>query len=105
MQLTPIMDPEALNRFLEADFPQLYTDGKVFEVVEVASGGIVMRLMPGERHLRPQADSADAAAVWFPTTGSLPVVELAETASATCSVRKEASRAATDAPSIFIDQT
>ena len=53
MQLTPIMDPEGLNRFLEADFPQLHTDGKVFEVAEVGPGAIVMRLMPNERHLRP----------------------------------------------------
>ena len=53
MQLTPIMDPQALNRFLEADFPQLHTDGKVFEVVAVAPGTISMRLMPNERHLRP----------------------------------------------------
>ncbi|MDX3973344.1 PaaI family thioesterase [Shinella sp.] len=53
MKLTPIMDPEALNRFLEDDFPQLHTDGKVFEVMEVHPGAIVMRLMPNERHLRP----------------------------------------------------
>ena len=53
MQLTPIMDPEALNRFLEADFPQLHTDGKVFEVMEVGPGTVVMRLEPNERHLRP----------------------------------------------------
>ena len=53
MQLTPIMNPEALNRFLEADFPQLHTDGKVFEVVEVAPGTVTMRLLPNERHLRP----------------------------------------------------
>jgi len=53
MQPTPIMDPEALSRFLEADFPQLHTDGKVFEVMEVGPGTVVMRLEPNERHLRP----------------------------------------------------
>jgi len=53
MELTPVMDPEALNRFLETDFPQLHTDGKVFEVVDVSPGSVVMRLMPNERHLRP----------------------------------------------------
>ena len=53
MELTPIMDPEALNRFLEADFPQLHTDGKVFDVVSVGPGTITMRLEPNERHLRP----------------------------------------------------
>nr|WP_314088166.1 PaaI family thioesterase [uncultured Shinella sp.] len=53
MDLTPIMTTEALNRFLEADFPQLHTDGKVFEVMTVGSGTITMRLMPNARHLRP----------------------------------------------------
>ena len=53
MELTPIMNPEALNRFLEADFPQLHTDGKVFDVVSVGPGTITMRLEPNERHLRP----------------------------------------------------
>ena len=53
MELTPIMDPEALNRFLEADFPQLHTDGKALEMTQVGSGAIVMRLVADERHLRP----------------------------------------------------
>lgn len=53
MSLTPIMDPEALNRFLETDFPQIHTDGKIFEVTEVGPGAVVMRLVPNERHLRP----------------------------------------------------
>ncbi len=53
MELTPVMDPEALNRFLDTDFPQLHTDGKVFEVTDVAPGAVVLRLMPNERHLRP----------------------------------------------------
>lgn len=53
MELTPIMDPEALNRFLETDFPQLHTDGKVFEVMAVGPGTATLRLTPNERHLRP----------------------------------------------------
>lgn len=53
MELTPIMDPEALNRFLETDFPQLHTDGKVFEVMAVGPGTVTLRLTPNERHLRP----------------------------------------------------
>ncbi|EYR81337.1 PaaI family thioesterase [Shinella sp. 838] len=53
MNLTPIMDRDALNRFLETDFPQIHTDGKVFDVTEVRSGTVVMRLDPNERHLRP----------------------------------------------------
>lgn len=53
MDLMPVMDREALNRFLETDFPQLHTDGKVFEVTDVAPGAVVLRLVPNERHLRP----------------------------------------------------
>lgn len=53
MNLTPIMDRDALNRFLETDFPQIHTDGKVFDVTEVGPGTVVMRLDPNERHLRP----------------------------------------------------
>jgi len=53
MELTPIMDPEALNRFLETDFPQLHTDGKVFEVMAVGPGTVTLWLTPNERHLRP----------------------------------------------------
>jgi uncharacterized protein (TIGR00369 family) len=53
VNLTPIMDRDALNRFLETDFPQIHTDGKVFDVTEVRSGTVVMRLDPNERHLRP----------------------------------------------------
>ena len=53
MELTPIMDPEALNRFLETDFPQIHTDGKVLDVTHVGPGTVVMRLVPNERHLRP----------------------------------------------------
>ncbi|AOF90371.1 PaaI family thioesterase [Sinorhizobium sp. RAC02] len=53
MKLTPVMDAEALNRFLETDFPQIHTDGKVFDVNTVGPGMVVMRLVPNERHLRP----------------------------------------------------
>ncbi|MDX3928669.1 MAG: PaaI family thioesterase [Shinella sp.] len=53
MDLMPVMNAEALNRFLETDFPQIHTDGKIFEVTEVLAGAVVMRLNPSERHLRP----------------------------------------------------
>jgi len=53
MNLKPIMDAQALNCFLETDFPQIHTDGKVFDVTMVGPGMIVMQLAPNERHLRP----------------------------------------------------
>lgn len=53
MKLNPIMNRDALNRFLDTDFPQIHTDGKVFDVTDVGPGTVVMRLAPNERHLRP----------------------------------------------------
>ncbi|NVP54511.1 PaaI family thioesterase [Mycoplana rhizolycopersici] len=49
----PVMTVEELNRFLETDFPEIHTDGKVFEVTAVAPGTVAMRLAPSEKHLRP----------------------------------------------------
>lgn len=51
MQL--VMTIEEVNRFLETDFPQIHTDGRVFAVTDIAPGRACMRLEPAERHLRP----------------------------------------------------
>lgn len=53
MSFEPVMTLEELNRFLETDFPEIHTDGKVFEVISVAPGTVEMRLSPNARHLRP----------------------------------------------------
>ncbi len=50
---TPVMTVEDLNRFLETDFPEIHTDGKVFEVTDVGPGTVAMRLSPSQKHLRP----------------------------------------------------
>ncbi len=50
---TPVMTVEDLNRFLETDFPEIHTDGKVFEVTDVGPGAVAMRLSPSQKHLRP----------------------------------------------------
>ncbi|HVK92780.1 MAG TPA: PaaI family thioesterase [Mycoplana sp.] len=52
-KLTPVMTVDDLNRFLETDFPEIHTDGKVFEVIAVGPGTVSMRLAPSDRHLRP----------------------------------------------------
>lgn len=49
----PVMSIDDLNRFLETDFPEIHTDGKVFEVTAVGTGTVSMRLVPSQRHLRP----------------------------------------------------
>lgn len=44
-----LMDAEALNRFLEAEFPQVAGT----RVVAVDEGGLTCRMQPGESQLRP----------------------------------------------------
>ncbi len=51
--MQPVMTIEEVNRFLETDFPQIHTDGRVFAVTEIIPGRASMRLDPSERHLRP----------------------------------------------------
>lgn len=51
--MQPIMTADEINAFLETDFPQIHTDGRVFHVTEVSPGRISMTFDPAERHLRP----------------------------------------------------
>ncbi len=51
--MQPVLTTEEVHRFLETDFPQIHTDGRVMTVTEIASGRASMRLDPLERHLRP----------------------------------------------------
>ncbi|NML74058.1 PaaI family thioesterase [Rhizobium sp. S-51] len=51
--MQPIMTADEINAFLETDFPQIHTDGRVFHVSEVAAGRVTMTFDPSERHLRP----------------------------------------------------
>ena len=53
MPLEPILTVADLNRFLETDFSEVHTDGKIFEVVATGPGFATMRLYPQEKHLRP----------------------------------------------------
>lgn len=52
-KFTPVMTVAELNHFLETDFPEIHTDGKLFEVTAVEPGSVTMRLAPSEKHLRP----------------------------------------------------
>lgn len=51
--MQPIMTADEINAFLETDFPQIHTDGRVFHVTDVAPGRVTMTFDPAERHLRP----------------------------------------------------
>lgn len=51
--MQPVMSVSDIEAFLESDFPQIHTDGRVFEMIGVSPGAIVMSLAPNERHLRP----------------------------------------------------
>lgn len=51
--MNPVMSIDEIHAFLDSDFPQIHTDGRVFKVLSVAAGTITMQLDPNERHLRP----------------------------------------------------
>ncbi|NGO64494.1 PaaI family thioesterase [Rhizobium daejeonense] len=51
--MQPIMTAEEINHFMETDFPQIHTDGRVFTVTTVEPGAVTMTFDPSERHLRP----------------------------------------------------
>ncbi len=53
MPLEPILTVADLNRFLETDFSEVHTDGKIFEVIATGPGFATMRLDPQQKHLRP----------------------------------------------------
>ena len=53
MPLEPILTVADLNHFLETDFSEVHTDGKIFEVIATGPGFAMMRLDPQEKHLRP----------------------------------------------------
>lgn len=50
---TPMMTAGDLAEFLDREFPQLLDGGRSFFVETVYPGGASMRLVAGERHLRP----------------------------------------------------
>lgn len=50
--MQPIMTAAQINAFLDTDFPQIHTDGKVFTATSVSAGRLTMAFNPGERHLR-----------------------------------------------------
>ena len=47
------MTLEEMNAFLDREFPQIHASGRVYSIDEVRRHGAVLRLMAGERHLRP----------------------------------------------------
>lgn len=51
--MTPVMTIDELHAFLETDFPQIHTDGRVFTITTIEQGLVRMRFDPSERHLRP----------------------------------------------------
>lgn len=51
--MKPVMTIEEVHRFMETDFPQIHTDGRVFSITEIAPGRVTVRFDPSDRHLRP----------------------------------------------------
>ena len=52
--MTPVLTAEQINMFLEKEFPEIHSQGRVFEVINVAPGTATLRVTPiKEMHLRP----------------------------------------------------
>jgi uncharacterized protein (TIGR00369 family) len=51
--MKPVMTIDEIHAFLETDFPQIHTEGRVFTVTAIGSGRLTMMLDPEDRHLRP----------------------------------------------------
>jgi uncharacterized protein (TIGR00369 family) len=51
--MTPVLTAEQINDFLDKDFPQVHSQGRVFEVINVAQGTATLRFTPSDLHLRP----------------------------------------------------
>jgi uncharacterized protein (TIGR00369 family) len=49
----PVMTAGQLTAFLEDAFPQMYADGRPYEIATVSPGETVLHFNPSERHLRP----------------------------------------------------
>ena len=47
------MTRQEVEAFLDAEFPQLHMDGRIYSVEEVARLGATLRLKASERHIRP----------------------------------------------------
>ena len=50
---TPVMDVAAIERFLETEFPQIHIDGRTMTVTAIEPGLARLRMVAGERDLRP----------------------------------------------------
>ncbi len=48
-----VMDKDALNTFLDKEFPQIHANGRNFMVESVQPGEVTVKFTPGEVHLRP----------------------------------------------------
>ena len=53
MAVAPVMTCADLEAFLRREFPQMYLDGPVYDVVEVAPMRASLAMRIGDRHLRP----------------------------------------------------
>ncbi len=51
--MKPVMTIDEIHAFLETDFPQIHTEGRVFTIAEIGAGRLAMTLDPSNQHLRP----------------------------------------------------
>lgn len=53
LDVKPVMDIDAVSRFLDTEFPQIHAGGRVYTVARIENGAAEMRFEPGDAHLRP----------------------------------------------------
>ncbi len=68
--MTPVLTAEQINEFLERN-SRRSQQGRIFEVINVASGTATLRFTPNEMHLRPAALSADRPCLRSPMSGPI----------------------------------
>lgn len=49
----PVMTAEAVNAFIDREFPQIHAAGRVYRVTAVAPGEATLLFEPNDTHLRP----------------------------------------------------
>lgn len=53
MTQQPVMTAEAVNAYIDCEFPQIHAGGRVYRVTGVAPGEATLLFEPNDNHLRP----------------------------------------------------
>ena len=71
---SPVMSVEDIESFIDRDFPEVHTHGRVFFVEAVRPGEVDMRLDANETHLRPGGTISGPAMMTLADLGAYAVI-------------------------------